>query len=234
MTSPVARIAENLRRVRERIAEAAARGGRSEQDILLVAVTKYAGELAARAAVDAGCRHLGESRPQELWQKAGQLGIDDVHWHLVGHLQRNKVARTLPLVRLIHSVDSLRLVHSIESEAKRADLHVPVLLEVNVSRDEAKHGFAPDELAGLAEPLSQCTHLEVRGLMAMAGRLGGLDQARRDFAALRGLRDELQSAWPESLSLAELSMGMSNDFEAAIEEGATIIRLGSVLFEGVS
>lgn len=234
MTSPVARIAENLRRVRERIAEAAARSGRSEQEISLVAVTKYVGEFAARAAVDAGCRDLGESRPQELWQKAGQLGIDNVRWHLVGHLQRNKVARTLPLVSLIHSVDSLRLARSIESEARRAGLHVPVLLEVNVSQDEAKHGFAAEELPGLAGPLSECTHLEVRGLMAMAGRLGGLAKARRDFAALRRLRDELQSTWPEKLSLAELSMGMSSDFEAAIEEGATIIRLGSALFEGVA
>lgn len=228
------RLAENLSRVRGRMAEAALRSGRTADAVTLVAVTKYVDAETARALVAAGCRDLGESRPQELWHKAEALAEAAVRWHLVGHLQRNKVARTLPLAVLLHSGDSVRLLESIDVEASRLGRTVPLLLEVNVSGDAAKHGFRPDEVERLAEQLVRLTHVEVRGLMAMAGREGDLAAARRDFAALRCLRDRLQTVWPERLRLAELSMGMSGDFEAAIEEGATIVRVGSALFEGLA
>jgi pyridoxal phosphate enzyme (YggS family) len=228
------RIIENLRMVQDRIAVAARRSGRSASDVTLVAVTKYVDVHIARQLVEAGCRDLGEARPQELWHKCEALAGEPINWHLIGHLQRNKVGRTLPFVRLIHSGDSLRLIEAVNAEAARVGVApVTLLLEVNVSGDATKHGFKPDELQPLGERIGTLDHIMVRGLMCMAGREGDLDNARRDFVQLRLLRDRLRSAWPDRLGLDELSMGMSGDFEVAIEEGATIVRVGSLLFEGV-
>ncbi len=227
------RIVENLNHLRQRIAEAARNSGRSADDVKLVAVTKYVDVTTIRALVAAGCRDLGESRPQELWAKAAELADLSINWHLIGHLQRNKVERTLPLVSLVHSVDSVRLIAAIDESAAVTGREVPVLLEVNVSGDRSKHGFGPDEIARLLPGMTAFDRVEVRGLMAMAGREGDLESARRDFARLRELRNTLLPDLPERMSLDELSMGMSGDFEAAIEEGATIVRVGSALFEGV-
>lgn len=222
---------DRLAEVRARIASAAGRSGRTAADITLVAVTKYVGVEVTRRLVVAGCRALGESRPQELWHKAEELADVLIEWHLIGHLQRNKIARTLPLVRLIHSGDSLRLLQAIDAEAERAGLGpVPVLVEVNVSGDAAKHGFRPEELEPLGAKLAELPRLAIGGLMGMAGREGDLDAARRDFANLRSLRDRLRAVWPDGARLDALSMGMSGDFEVAIEEGATIVRIGSLLF----
>ena len=225
-------IAHNLAAVRERIAAAAARAGRDAAGITLVGVTKYVDAEAARALVAAGCADLGENRPQELWNKAEALAGLPVRWHLVGHLQRNKVRRTLPLVSLIHSADSLRLIAAIEQTAAELGRRVPVLLEVNVSGEPAKHGFAPAEIEPLLPELAGCRHAEVGGLMCMAALEGGPDAARRDFAALRQLRDRLRANCPAEISLDELSMGMSGDYEAAVAEGATLVRIGSALFAG--
>ncbi|HUY31837.1 MAG TPA: YggS family pyridoxal phosphate-dependent enzyme [Pirellulales bacterium] len=228
------RIADNLRVVLGRMAEAARRGGRSADDVRLVAVTKYVGPGEALALVAAGCHDLGESRPQQLWRKAAALKTAGVAWHLIGHLQRNKVARTLPLVSLVHSGDSLRLLEALDAEVACAKGDpLPVLLEVNVSGDAAKHGLAPGELEPLADSLARLPRIEIQGLMAMAGREGNLDDARREFAALRQLRDELRAAWAGRWPLDELSMGMSGDYEVAIEEGATLVRVGSALFQGL-
>lgn len=232
---PAKRIAENLASVGRRIAAAAARSGRTAEAVKLVAVTKYADAAAARMLVEAGCGDLGESRPQELWRKAAALAGLPVRWHLIGHLQRNKAARTLPLVALIHSADSVRLIETINALAgQRWGATVPLLLEVNISGDPAKHGFAAEAVEPLRERLAEWPHVEVRGLMAMSGHEGDLEGARRDFAALRQLRDRLRASWGGKPALDELSMGMSGDFEVAIEEGATIIRVGSALFEGVT
>ena len=149
---------------------------------------------------------------------------------MIGHMQRNKVERTLPLVAMIHSLDSLRLAEAIDAAAGEVDRKVPVLLEVNVSREPAKHGFAPEEIEPLLPQLIGLKHIEIRGLMCMAGLEGGGDEARREFAAVRTLRDRLQAGCPE-IRMDELSMGMSGDYEIAIEEGATIVRIGSALFE---
>lgn len=224
------RLERNLAEVRQRMAEAARRAGRVPDDVRLVAVTKYVSAEVARALISAGCTDLGESRPQELWRKAASLADLPVRWHLIGHLQRNKLARSLPLVSLIHSGDSVRLLDAINAEATRDGRRVPLLLEVNVSGDETKHGFRPDDLEPLAEPLVRLSSIEVRGLMCMAGREGCLDDARRDFESLRLLRDRLRSIWPDPATLTELSMGMSGDFEIAIEQGATLVRIGSSLF----
>jgi pyridoxal phosphate enzyme (YggS family) len=196
-------------------------------------VTKYVSLEVVSSLVGAGCSDLGESRTQELWSKAAALSQRQLRWHMIGHLQRNKIRRTLPLVSLIHSVDSLRLIAALEEEASPASQRVPVLFEVNVSGEPNKHGFAPHEIRGVLEQAGDWPHLKVAGLMAMAGLEGTLDDARREFASLRALRDDLKGHLAESVSLEHLSMGMSGDYEVAIEEGATIVRVGSVLFENI-
>ncbi len=227
----MSRIADNYRRVEERIARAAQSCGRSASEVLLVGVTKYAGVAAARALVEAGCCELGESRPQELWAKSDALTDLSVHWHLIGHLQRNKVRQTLPHVALVHSVDSLRLIEAIDQAGGAAGLWSRVLLEVRVSPDAAKHGLAPDEVPAILDQLENFPHVAVHGLMTMASRAGGPEVARVEFARLRELRDEWAAKAPQCVTLDELSMGMSGDFEEAIREGATIVRIGSALFE---
>ena len=226
-------IAENLHRVRESIAAAAARSGRRAEEISLVAVTKYIGPAEIRALIEAGCGDLGESRPQQLWQRAEALADLPIRWHLIGHLQRNKARRTLPLVSLIHSADTLRLMKAVDETAAESGRRMPVLLEVNTSGEQAKGGFQPDEVEPLLPELATYKHLEIRGLMCMAGLESDRNAARRNFAALRLLRDQLRLNCPPEIDLRELSMGMSGDYETAIEEGATIVRIGSALFEGV-
>ena len=176
---------------------------------------------------------LGESRPQQLVQRTQEIA-SPVHWHLIGNLQRNKVRRVLPHVALLHSGDSEILLTAVNEEARVAARRVPVLLEMNISGDSAKHGFAPAELESLVPRLAQFESLDVRGLMAMAGLESDSQQTRHEFAGVRELRDRLQLICPPSIRLDELSMGMSGDFEIAIEEGATIVRIGSALFEGVA
>ena len=224
-------IAENVAEVRGRMAAAAAEAGRRAEDVRLVAVTKYVGPDEIRAVVAAGCTDLGESRPQQLWERAAQLRDLSVRWHMIGHMQRNKVDRTLPPVAMIHSLDSLRLAEAIDAAAGKLDGKVPVLLEVNISREPAKQGFAPEAIEPLLPQLTDLKHIEIRGLMCMAGLEGGSDEARRDFGHLRALRDRLQASYPATVRLDELSMGMSGDYEIAIQEGATIVRIGSALFE---
>jgi hypothetical protein len=239
-------IADNLHRVQERIARAAESAGRRAEEVLLVGVTKYVDTRATAELIAAGCTDLGESRPQELWKKAellpgefasagGDLAATrSIHWHLIGHLQRNKVARTLPLVTLIHSVDSERLLAEINSARQAAGDNlppVPVLLEVNTSGEPAKHGLAPNDVEGLLISASRYEYILVRGLMTMAALEGGAAIAARNFASLRELRNRLKRNAPNNVTLDELSMGMSDDFEIAIREGATIIRIGSLLWE---
>jgi pyridoxal phosphate enzyme (YggS family) len=233
MPNLAARIAENLQRVREHIDAAAVRSGRNSRDIELVAVTKYVGSAEIRALAAAGCTTLGESRPQQLWDRAEALADLPIRWHMIGHLQRNKIRRTLPLLAMIHSVDSPRLAEAIDQTAGELSLSVPVLLEVHISGEETKGGFEPDEIEPLLPALAEYGRLEIRGLLCMAALEGGLDAAHRDFAALRDLRDRLRANCPANIRLDELSMGMSGDYEAAIEEGATIVRVGSALFEGI-
>jgi pyridoxal phosphate enzyme (YggS family) len=239
-------VAENLRRVRERIARAAESAGRRADEITLVGVTKYVGPDEAAELVAAGCNDLGESRPQELWHKAEELqkitatlraGASSppaFRWHLVGHLQRNKVHRTLPLVSLIHSVDSERLLAEIDKARADPDANLPpvnVLLEVNTSGESAKHGLAPGAVEPILAAAPRYPRVAVRGLMTMAALEGGRTEAARNFATLRGLRDRLKTNAPDGVNLDELSMGMSGDFEVAIREGATIARIGSLLWE---
>lgn len=233
MSDLTKRIAENVSRIRQSIAEAATRSGRRAEDIALIAVSKYVGATEIESLVMAGCHDLGESRPQDLWRKADELQGQAIRWHMIGHLQRNKARRTLPLISLLHSGDSRRVLEAVQRLSAEQDRVTDVLLEVNVSGEISKHGFAPEQLEPLLPELAEMDRLCIRGLMAMA-RWGGTEsETRSDFVRLRELRDRLSASCPANLRLTELSMGMSGDFEMAIEEGATMVRVGSALLEGV-
>ncbi|MDZ4821080.1 MAG: YggS family pyridoxal phosphate-dependent enzyme [Planctomycetota bacterium] len=229
------RLLDNLAEVRERIAAAAIRSGRTSDAVTLVAVTKYVEVPLIRELMAAGCLDLGEARPQALWNKAAELAdsTGTIRWHMIGHLQRNKVERTLPLTSLIHSADSVRLISEIDAVAQRLNRVADVLLEVNISQDDTKHGFQPEQLLTSLDQLAGFPNIAIRGLMAMASREGDERQTREEFIRLRELRDQAQSNLGDQAILKQLSIGMSGDFEIAIEEGATIVRIGSQLFEGI-
>jgi pyridoxal phosphate enzyme (YggS family) len=225
------RLRANLESVLARMADAAHRAGRGPEAIRLVAVTKKRPTAWVRALVGLGVVDLGENYPQELWSKAGELADLPVRWHLVGHLQSNKARRTLPLARVIHGVDSLRLLRVLDDLAAEVAEPPVVYLQVNTSGEAAKHGWEPEALLADAEAIATCRRLPIRGLMTMAAFGTSGDQTRPSFARLRAVRDVLQQR--TRLPLDDLSMGMSNDYEAAIEEGATVVRIGSALFEGI-
>lgn len=230
MTADVRTIlAERLASVRERIAEACRRAGRTPDGVTLVAVTKTTSPAVAAIASELGMLDLAENRPQELWKKAE--AVPSARWHLIGHLQRNKIDRTVPLVTLIHSVDSERLLEALDAFGRKRGTPVSVLLEVNCSREENKGGFAPEAIPDLSEKLSSLGGVSILGLMTMAAYSDDPEAARPTFVELRQLRDTL--ATRSGLALPHLSMGMSGDFEVAIEEGATFVRIGTMLFEGL-
>lgn len=218
-----ATLSVRLASVRSRISDACRRAGRDPASVTLVAVTKTVSAEVAAVAFELGLTDLGENRPQELWKKAAALPA--ARFHLIGHLQRNKLDRTIPLTTLVHSVDSERLLDALDAFGRSRNVPVPALLEVNCSREANKGGLSPDELLELSDRALSLPGLSVRGLMTMAAFHDDPQHCRPTFAELRSLRDRL--------GLAELSMGMSNDFEVAIEEGATLIRVGTTLFEGL-
>ena len=238
MPVPVARspVAENLARVRDRVAAACARAGRSPDGVTIVGVTKYADLDAVRGLVAAGVRDLGEARPQQLVERAELLAdLGPPRWHLIGHLQRNKVRRVLGRCERVHSIDSVRLLEACDRIAEDEALDPPrVLLEVRLSPEisvggeAAKDGFDPDGLRRAWPAIAALPHLRVTGLMTMAPHAADPQRSRPVFAALRDLRDELGGP----ARLPELSMGMSGDLEVAVEEGATWVRPGSALFGG--
>lgn len=236
MTSPpdplTAEIAERTAAVRERIAEAARRAGRDPADVTLVAVTKTHPIEVVRAAVEAGLTDFGENRVQELVEKSDALpGVADgglVRWHLIGSLQRNKARDAAARADLFHALDSVKLADALDRKAAEAARVLPVLVQVNISDEDAKHGVAPDDVHALLGAAAEREHLRPVGLMGMAEAAhteADLDRiVRPAFARLRALYE----AAPFPLSV--LSMGMSGDFEVAVEEGATHVRVGSALF----
>jgi pyridoxal phosphate enzyme (YggS family) len=199
--------------------------------VTLIGVTKTVGHEVAQALVDLGVADLGENRPQELWRKSDL--VSGARWHVIGHLQRNKVERTVGLSSLIHSVDSERLLEAIETEAKRIGKQTAVLLEVNCSGEEAKHGFTPEAVLAFTSNLKPLHFVRIEGLMTMAALADDPEAARPAFRRLAGLQKELRQVLGDQHPLNQLSMGMSGDFEVAIEEGATHIRLGTVLVGGL-
>jgi pyridoxal phosphate enzyme (YggS family) len=221
-------LAERIASVRLRIAAAAQRVGRDPAGVTTIAVTKTVSpEVAAVAAEFVA--DLAENRPQELWKKSA--AVPAARWHLIGHLQRNKIDRTVPLVALIHSVDSERLFEALAAFGAKQGQPVPVLLEVNCSREAAKGGFPVEAMPEQSDKLMSLAGVSVRGLMTMAAYSGNPEDSRPAFAELRRLRDVLRSR--TGLELPDLSMGMSGDFEVAVEEGATLVRIGTTLFEGL-
>ena len=228
-----ARIAANWHQVRAAIAAASARAGRDPDGVRLVAVTKRHPPEWVRPLVELGAIDLGENYPQELWDKAeGLADLGAIRWHLIGHLQTNKVNRTLPLVRMVHGVDSFRLLDAVDAWAGQHPDHPrEACLQVNTSGEASKHGFSPDDLPALGAALTDSPRsVRVVGLMTIAGYDTTPEEARPCFERLRLLRDQLRAL--TGLPLPELSMGMSGDFEAAIAEGSTLVRVGSALFEG--
>jgi pyridoxal phosphate enzyme (YggS family) len=221
----------NLEDVRGRMARAAERSGRAPGAVGLVAVTKRQPAEAARRLVELGAVDLGENYPQELWEKVATLPDLPARWHLIGHLQGNKAKKTLPMVRMVHGVDSLKLLRSLDALAKDLADPASVCLQVNASGEATKHGWDTDAILADAEAIAACRSIPIVGLMTMAALGTTAEEARPAFATLRGLRDALRAR--TGLELPHLSMGMSADFEAAIEEGATLVRVGSALFEGV-
>jgi len=219
----VSTIAERVEAVRLQIADACLRSGRSPEEVTVVAVTKGFPPEAVREGFAAGLNQFGENRVQEAQAKLPLLAdlAPRPTWHMVGHLQTNKVKTVLSLFDIIQSVDSLHLAQEISRRAPQS-VRVPVLLEVNVAGEAAKYGFSPDELPAAAEQVRALPGLEVRGLMTVAPMVADPQQARPVFRRLRSLA--------ESLDLRELSMGMTDDFEVAVEEGATIVRVGRAIF----
>ena len=219
-------IAENIAGVRARIDAAASKAGRGASEVMLVAVTKEVDDEKARQAIANGLIDLGENRVQELRKKQEALGDLDVRWHMIGPLQRNKVSQVVGKVVLIHSVDSDRLGAEIAKRAEAQGLRQDVLLEVNAGEEEQKHGVAPADAVEAARGLLEMKGLQLRGLMTVAPQ-GDIEATRRAFRTLRELRDTIQRHAPE---VTELSMGMTEDLEVAIAEGATIVRVGTAIF----
>lgn len=229
-------VAANLARVRDQVAAACRRAGRDPAAVTLIGVTKYVDAAAARLVHAAGCHDLAESRPQALWDKAEALAdlAPPPRWHLIGHLQRNKIRRTLAANPLIHSLDSRRLLDALAVESAAAGGVCEALVEVNLAGDPGRTGATEAEAEAIVAAAATRPEIRIRGLMGMASVPDGdPGAARREFARLRDLRDRFAATLPGGDSLRELSMGMSGDFVEAILEGATMIRIGSALFAGL-
>jgi PLP dependent protein len=220
-------VAARYEAVRRQVADAADACGRRSEDVTIVAVTKTVGVPEVTAALAAGIRDFGENRVQEFLGKYGLF--PEARWHFIGTLQTNKVKDVVGRACLIHSVDSLRLLSHIERRAAERGVSQPVLLQVNIAGETSKHGMATAELEDVLEEASHMESVEVRGLMTIAP-LARAEDVRWVFRELREVRDSLRATLPDRVELDELSMGMSGDFRVAVEEGATIVRIGSALF----
>jgi len=242
-----AQLKDRLADVKKRIAAAAERSGRKAEDIILIAVTKYASIDQVRELITLGHIDFGESRVQNLVQRSAQVEEfldrhrelargreakvpDKIRWHMIGHVQRNKVRKVLPLVRLIHSVDSLRLAEEIQQAASKLDEPVEVLVQVNVSNEQQKSGVAPAAVRHLIDQIDTMMNIRVRGLMCMAPLVDDPTEARPYFELCHELFTDVRRAGAAGERFDILSMGMSHDFEVAIETGANVVRIGSAIF----
>jgi hypothetical protein len=223
-------IAENLQHVREQIQAAAQRVGRSPTEITLVAVTKTILPEQIAEAVNAGATILGENRVQEARDKIAVLGRARMRWHLIGHLQKNKVKYIFDLFNLIHSVDSLALAQEIHNQGQKRNQVMPILLQVNIAGEDTKSGTTPEETIPLLKEMTGLPHIAVRGLMVIPPMVEDPEASRPYFRMLRMLREDIAKIGIEGISVHELSMGMSNDYAVAVEEGATMVRVGSAIF----
>jgi len=223
----MAKVAENLERVSRQIAEAARKSGRAASEIELVAISKTHDSGHVQEAVDAGQKLFGESRVQEACSKIPELP-SSLRWHFVGHLQKNKIRRALPLFEVFHSVDSLVLAEQMNRIADEDGIHPRILLEVNVSGEASKFGLKPEKLRAELEAFLALPRLSIEGLMTIPPLAEEPEASRGFFVQLRELRDSLEKEF--NLKLPQLSMGMTNDFPIAVEEGATLVRVGTAIF----
>jgi hypothetical protein len=222
-------IKENLDRVRERIAAAAARAGRDPAAVTIVAVTKTHGPDVVTQAIEAGLADVGENKVQEFLAKAPDVKLP-CRWHLVGHLQTNKVAKVIGRFALVQSVDSFRLAELLSRSGAAADVTTDILLEVNTSGEESKFGLPPGEVLSACELIAGLPNLRIRGLMTVGPLVSDANAVGAAFARLRRIKEGVDVARIENVSMEHLSMGMTDDFEIAIAEGSTMIRLGRILF----
>jgi len=225
-----ATIRANLEAVRDRMARAARRAGREPSDVRLVAISKTFSAAHVRAAAAAGQTDFGENRVQEALQKIEQTTDVMIRWHLVGHLQTNKARRAASAFAVIHSVDRLELLERLERAALEGQASPDVLIQVDLAREPTKFGATPDLVRPLAEAAAACQGARLAGLMVLPPLLEDAEAVRPYFARLRALRDDLVASGLPASALRELSMGMSHDFEVAIEEGATLVRIGTAIF----
>ena len=225
----MSQISNNLEKVRERIAKAASRAGRNPQNIQLVAVSKTVDTERIKRAIEAGATILGENYIQESRKKIEELG-HSVRWDFIGHLQSNKVKYAIDLFGMIHSVDRLSLAQEINKVADKKKKKVRILVQVNISGEEAKSGIDPEGVISLVTEIAPSKNLSLEGLMTMPPYFDDPEEARPYFISLRELRDKILAENIEGIALRELSMGMSGDFEVAIEEGSTLVRVGTAIF----
>lgn len=221
-------IGENYLSVKERVAAAAQKSGRTGEDIMLIAVSKTKPVSEIKQAVEAGVHILGENKVQEVMAKYDE--IQGVDWHLIGHLQTNKVKYIIDKVKMIHSVDSLKLAQEISKRAVKAGVVMDVLVEVNIGGEESKSGVAPEEAEKLCLDISSLDAVRVRGLMCVAPAVENAEDARIYFRKMNKLFVDIKSKNYDNIDMVYLSMGMTHDFEVAIEEGANIVRVGTAIF----
>lgn len=222
-------IKEHLTEVKERIEQACIRSGRNPGEVTLIAVSKTKPVPMLEEAYAAGARDFGENKVQEIAAKKPELP-EDIRWHMIGHLQRNKVGQVLGKAVLIHSVDSLRLARQIETDAAKAGLDVDILLEVNVAREESKYGFMLEEVEDAIMTIKDFPHVHIKGLMTIAPFVENSEENRPVFKKLYQLSVDIKSKNIDNTTMSVLSMGMTGDYEVAIEEGATMIRVGTGIF----
>lgn len=215
--------------VQERVRKACLRSGRDPKDVTLIAVSKTKPLEMLLEAYDAGARDFGENKVQEILEKYPEMP-EDARFHMIGHLQRNKVRQVIDKVSLIHSVDSLRLARQIEEESAKAGRITPILLEVNVAREESKFGFFMEEVERAAEEIAAFSHIVVKGFMTIAPFVENPEENRKVFQDLYQLSVDITNKNIDNMSMGVLSMGMSGDYEVAIEEGTTMVRVGTSIF----
>lgn len=222
-------LAQNFKEVEEKITEACKRAGRDRKEVTLIAVSKTKPVEMLQEAYELGTRVFGENKVQEIVDKYDALP-EDISWHMIGHLQRNKIKYIIEKVDLIHSVDSVRLAEAIEKEAAKHDVIANILIEVNVAKEDTKFGLMIEEVEEVIEKISKFPHVRVKGLMTIAPYVENSEENRPHFQRLRKLSVDIDSKKFDNVTMSILSMGMTNDYEIAIEEGATMVRVGTGLF----
>ena len=220
---------DNLKQVEDNIAKACARAGRDRSEVTLIAVSKTKPVEMLQEIYDEGVRTFGENKVQEICEKYEQLP-SDIEWHMIGHLQRNKVKQVIDKAALIHSVDSYRLAQEISVQAQKKNICMPILVEVNIAQEESKFGISADDTVQLVEEIAALPNLEIKGLMTIAPFVTDPEENRTYFRQIKQLSVDIKSKNIDNVSMDVLSMGMTGDYEVAIEEGATMVRVGTGIF----